>query len=80
MSSSVHFSLTTCICFLESVRLLNLYIPYREIFGPILPIVPVDDLQAAINFINDDEGRDHPLAMYVFTQDEAFKTKGMYIQ
>ncbi|MFD8911420.1 aldehyde dehydrogenase family protein [Streptomyces sp. NPDC059575] len=36
----------------------------EEIFGPILPIVTVPDLDAAIDFIND---RDKPLALYVFT-------------
>ncbi|MGV9341346.1 aldehyde dehydrogenase family protein [Streptomyces sp. NPDC003688] len=37
----------------------------EEIFGPILPIVTVPDLDAAIDFIND---RDKPLALYVFTE------------
>ncbi|MEU5317799.1 aldehyde dehydrogenase family protein [Streptomyces sp. NPDC021056] len=36
----------------------------EEIFGPILPIVTVPDLDGAIDFIND---RDKPLALYVFT-------------
>jgi len=36
----------------------------EEIFGPILPIVTVPDLNAAIDFIND---RDKPLALYTFT-------------
>ncbi|KAI9310622.1 Aldehyde/histidinol dehydrogenase [Dichotomocladium elegans] len=36
-----------------------------EIFGPILPIVPVDDIQEAIHAIN---SRDHPLALYIFTK------------
>ena len=39
----------------------------EEIFGPILPIVTVDGLDAAIDFIND---RDKPLALYVFTDSE----------
>ncbi|WP_328436156.1 aldehyde dehydrogenase family protein [Streptomyces sp. NBC_00425] len=39
----------------------------EEIFGPILPIVTVDGLDAAIGFIND---RDKPLALYVFTDSE----------
>jgi len=43
---------------------------YRN-FGP-LPVVPVDDLDAAIKFVND---RDHPLALYVFSQDSQVKTK-----
>ncbi|KAJ6531647.1 NAD-aldehyde dehydrogenase [Mycena vulgaris] len=44
----------------------------EEIFGPILPIVPVEDLDAAIAYVN---AHDHPLALYVFSQDEAYKTK-----
>ena len=40
----------------------------EEIFGPILPIVTVDGLDAAIDFIND---RDKPLALYVFTDSDA---------
>ncbi|KAJ7172042.1 NAD-aldehyde dehydrogenase [Mycena filopes] len=44
----------------------------EEIFGPVLPIVPVDDLDAGIAYVN---AHDHPLALYVFTQDEAYKSK-----
>jgi len=40
----------------------------EEIFGPILPIVPVDGVDEAIAFVN---GRDKPLALYVFTESEA---------
>ncbi|MGW3071501.1 aldehyde dehydrogenase family protein [Kitasatospora sp. NPDC001132] len=36
-----------------------------EIFGPILPVLPVPDLDAAIAFINE---RDKPLALYAFTE------------
>ncbi|HEU5145029.1 MAG TPA: aldehyde dehydrogenase family protein [Dermatophilaceae bacterium] len=36
----------------------------EEIFGPILPLIEVADLDAAIDFIND---REKPLALYVFT-------------
>jgi aldehyde dehydrogenase (NAD+) len=36
----------------------------EEIFGPILPIVPVADADEAIGIIN---RRDKPLALYVFT-------------
>ncbi len=39
----------------------------EEIFGPILPIVTVPDLDAAITFITD---RDKPLALYVFTDSD----------
>ena len=43
----------------------------EEIFGPILPIVTVPDLDAAIDFIND---RDKPLALYVFSESD--QTRG----
>lgn len=36
----------------------------EEIFGPILPIVPVKDADEAIKFINE---REKPLALYVFS-------------
>jgi aldehyde dehydrogenase (NAD+) len=36
----------------------------EEIFGPLLPIVRVPDLDAAISFIT---ARDKPLALYAFT-------------
>lgn len=36
----------------------------EEIFGPILPIMPVDDVKAAVQFVNE---RDQPLALYIFT-------------
>ncbi|KAF9235550.1 NAD-dependent aldehyde dehydrogenase [Melanogaster broomeanus] len=44
----------------------------EELFGPILPVIPVKNLDEAIKFIND---RDHPLALYVFSQDASFKNK-----
>jgi len=37
-----------------------------EIFGPILPLIAVDDLDGAIRFVND---RDKPLALYVFSSE-----------
>jgi aldehyde dehydrogenase (NAD+) len=39
----------------------------EEIFGPILPVLAVDDLDAAIAIVN--EG-DHPLALYTFSADD----------
>ncbi|ARF58387.1 aldehyde dehydrogenase family protein [Streptomyces gilvosporeus] len=42
----------------------------EEIFGPILPIITVPDLGAAIAFIND---RDKPLALYAFTDSDDTK-------
>jgi aldehyde dehydrogenase (NAD+) len=41
---------------------------HEEIFGPILPLIAVDDLDAAIEFVN---ARDKPLALYVFAEDDA---------
>ncbi|XP_059059009.1 aldehyde dehydrogenase, dimeric NADP-preferring isoform X1 [Achroia grisella] len=35
-----------------------------EIFGPILPVVPIENAYEAIKFINE---RDHPLVLYVFS-------------
>lgn len=37
----------------------------EEIFGPILPILAVDSLEAAIDFVN---GRPSPLALYLFSR------------
>ena len=39
-----------------------------EIFGPILPLIEVDDAGAAIDFIND---RDKPLSLYVYAENLA---------
>jgi len=36
-----------------------------EIFGPILPVIPIEGLEAAIDFVN---ARDRPLAAYVFSE------------
>ena len=36
----------------------------EEIFGPLLPVLAVDDIDDAIEFVND---RPHPLALYVFS-------------
>lgn len=44
----------------------------EEIFGPILAVVEVGDLDAAIAFINE---RDKPLALYAFTTSEATKSR-----
>lgn len=41
-----------------------------EIFGPILPIVPIKDVKAAVDFIN---SRDQPLALYLFAGDKKVK-------
>ncbi|WP_410611868.1 aldehyde dehydrogenase family protein [Amycolatopsis sp. lyj-109] len=44
----------------------------QEIFGPILPIIDVPDLDAAIAFIT---GRDKPLALYAFTDSAETKAR-----
>ncbi|GLU19822.1 hypothetical protein SLE2022_360470 [Rubroshorea leprosula] len=44
----------------------------EEVFGPILPIITLKKIEDSIEFINT---RPNPLAMYVFTKDEAFKKK-----
>ncbi|MEU9167057.1 aldehyde dehydrogenase family protein [Streptomyces sp. NPDC048420] len=44
----------------------------EEIFGPIIAVVEVEDLDAAIAFINE---RDKPLALYAFTESEAIKSR-----
>jgi len=44
----------------------------EEIFGPILPVLPVKNLEEAIAFVN---GREKPLALYVFTQDARVRTR-----
>ncbi len=43
-----------------------------EIFGPILPILAVEDLDAAIEFIN---ARPKPLALYAFTEDQQVRER-----
>ena len=44
----------------------------EEIFGPILPIIPYDDLDQALRFIN---RREKPLALYLFTRSKKTKSK-----
>ncbi|KAI6041785.1 Aldehyde/histidinol dehydrogenase [Pisolithus marmoratus] len=44
----------------------------EEIFGPILPVIAVDSLDEAIDFIN---ARPHPLVLYAFTEDPAVKER-----
>ncbi|KAH9973724.1 Aldehyde/histidinol dehydrogenase [Lactifluus volemus] len=41
-----------------------------ELFGPLLPIVPVDDIGHAIEYIN---AHPHPLVLYAFTEDPEVK-------
>jgi len=44
----------------------------EELFGPILPIVPIDSLDEALAFIN---ARPHPLVLYAFTEDPFVKQR-----
>jgi aldehyde dehydrogenase (NAD+) len=46
-----------------------------EIFGPILPIVPVDDVNAALSVIR---SLPTPLVVYIFTENET--TKDLFLQ
>ncbi|MBQ7887738.1 MAG: aldehyde dehydrogenase [Clostridia bacterium] len=39
----------------------------EEIFGPVLPVIAYDSIDEAIEFIN---GREHPLALYLFSEDK----------
>ncbi|KAJ7681882.1 aldehyde dehydrogenase [Mycena polygramma] len=43
-----------------------------EIFGPILPILPVDSVQDAIDFVRE---RDSPLVLYAFTENPDIKKR-----
>ena len=44
----------------------------EEIFGPVLPVLPVKDVDEAIAFIND---REKPLALYIFSERQAYQDK-----
>jgi aldehyde dehydrogenase (NAD+) len=44
----------------------------EEIFGPILPVLTVPDIDAAIRFVN---ARPKPLVLYLFTNDRAVESK-----
>jgi len=46
----------------------DLALMQEEIFGPILPLLPYDDLDAAIALVN---AGDRPLGLYVFGDDPA---------
>ena len=63
-------------CFIEPTVLKNVSpdapIMQSEIFGPILPVLTVKDVDEAIAFVR---ARDKPLALYVFTADTAVEEK-----
>ncbi|XP_002966702.2 aldehyde dehydrogenase family 3 member H1 [Selaginella moellendorffii] len=44
----------------------------EEIFGPLLPVIPVDSMESAMSFVNT---RPKPLALYLFTRDKALEKK-----
>ena len=44
----------------------------EEIFGPVLPVIAYDSLDEAIAFIN---SREHPLALYLFSEDKAVQNR-----
>lgn len=46
----------------------------QEIFGPIMPVIVVDDLDTAFNFIS---SRPHPLALYLFSNSKNTQQKFM---
>ena len=62
--------------FIEPTLVLNpdldSQIMQEEIFGPLLPIVSVDSIDAAIKFINE---RPKPLALYVFSNNKTTQTE-----
>jgi len=50
----------------------ELLLMQEEIFGPILPVKPYDDLDEVIAYINDNE---RPLALYLFSNDKSAQDK-----
>ena len=56
------------------VALLNVHdgmqVMQREIFGPLLPILPYQSKEEVLQYIND---RPHPLALYLFSEDKALQ-------
>ncbi|TML79576.1 MAG: aldehyde dehydrogenase family protein [Actinobacteria bacterium] len=50
----------------------NAKVMQEEIFGPILPVIPVPDVDAAISFVN---AREKPLSLYVFSKDKSAANK-----
>jgi len=50
----------------------NSRVMQEEIFGPILPVIGVPDVDAAISFVN---AREKPLSLYVFSKDKSAANK-----
>ncbi|MDG2305681.1 MAG: aldehyde dehydrogenase family protein [Candidatus Binatia bacterium] len=63
-------------CYIEPTVLKNVSpdaeIMKQEIFGPILPVLSVQNIDEAISFVRE---REKPLALYIFTSDEATENK-----
>ena len=47
----------------------------EEIFGPVLPVITYDTMDEAIDFINN---REHPLALYLFSEDKAVQQRFLH--
>lgn len=47
----------------------------EEIFGPVLPVIPYDTIDEAIDFIS---SREHPLALYLFSEDKAVQDRFLH--
>ena len=47
----------------------------EEIFGPVLPVIAYDSIDEAIDFIN---SREHPLALYLFSEDRAAQERFLH--
>jgi coniferyl-aldehyde dehydrogenase len=50
----------------------DMVIMQKEIFGPILPIVPYDTIEEALDYVN---ARPRPLSLYLFTYDRALQQR-----
>lgn len=49
----------------------DMQILQREIFGPLLPVIPYQNQQEVVDYVTD---RDRPLAFYPFTKDQELQT------
>ncbi|MBR3795373.1 MAG: aldehyde dehydrogenase [Clostridia bacterium] len=47
----------------------------EEIFGPVLPVIAYDTMDEAIDFIG---GREHPLALYLFSEDRSVQDRFLH--
>lgn len=50
----------------------DMQIMRQELFGPILPLVPYDDIETALEYVRQ---RPRPLALYLFTYDHALQQR-----